>query len=267
MNILLIIIALSAIFGSKIYIKGFHKDYLSKESTTCVNGIFMFFVFYRHISTYMIYQPTKDSLMMTLNHLIGQLIVTTFLFYSGYGIYESIKKRKKDYIKTIPKKRILKVFLQFAIAVISYAILNHFLGHGNNIKDILIALTGWESIGNSNWYILAILLLYLSTYISFSIIDDNNKKAILLNTIITILIMVCIGAFKGPENDYYYNTLLCYPLGMMYSYYKNKINKYFQINNKYIMITSVLLISTIALIKLMKKILYSIVQQVQFLCC
>ena len=37
-------------------------------------------------------------------------MVTTFLFYSGYGIYESIKSKKK-YIDNFFKNRILKLFI------------------------------------------------------------------------------------------------------------------------------------------------------------
>lgn len=38
---------------------------------------------------------------------IGQLMVAPYLFYSGYGIMESLN-RKSDYMRTYPKKRNIK---------------------------------------------------------------------------------------------------------------------------------------------------------------
>ena len=48
------------------------------------------------------------------------LMVTMFLFYSGYGVFESIKKKKEKYINTIPKRRFLKTLINFAIFYIFY---------------------------------------------------------------------------------------------------------------------------------------------------
>lgn len=50
---------------------------LNKEQTTCINGIFVLFVFLSHFGQYE---------TMPWNHLllaIGQLMVAPFLFYSG----------------------------------------------------------------------------------------------------------------------------------------------------------------------------------------
>lgn len=163
-------------------------------------------------------------------------MVTMFMFYSGYGIYESIKKNKKDYIKRIPKKRILITLIHFDVAVLTFAIVNYFTGHQNTFFEILSAMTGWGGIGNSNWYIFAILCLYLGTYISFQLFDKNNKKALIANWAITILTMITIAAFRTKANAYCYNTLLCYPLGMTWSFYKEKINSFLFNNKKYLFV-------------------------------
>ena len=90
MNIYLIALILIILIGIKINIKGFNKEYLSKETTTCIKGIFILIVFYIQLCTYMIYQPENDGIMMFLRNYLGLLMVTMFLFYSGYGVYESI---------------------------------------------------------------------------------------------------------------------------------------------------------------------------------
>lgn len=246
MNLYLVFIIISSLIGIQFFIKNFNKDYLSKENTSCIKGIFILIVFYSHICTYMIVQPEKDGLMFLLKNLLGQLMVTMFLFYSGYGVFESIKKKKEKYINTIPKRRFLKTLINFDIAVLTFVIINLIIGVNLDLKRILLAFIGWTSVGNSNWYIFAILLLYLATYASFKIFDKDNNKAISLNWILTVAIMIIIGVYRGPGNEYCYNTLLCYPLGMTYSLYKGKIEKVLFNNQKYILITIILIVCFIA---------------------
>lgn len=56
------------------------KRALNKEQTTCINGIFVLFVFLSHFGQYET-MPWNNLLLA-----IGQLMVAPFLFYSGYGI-------------------------------------------------------------------------------------------------------------------------------------------------------------------------------------
>lgn len=246
MNLYLLFIIISSLIGIKFFIKDFNKEYLSKENTSCIKGIFILIVFYSHICTYMPIQPEKDGLMLLLRNLLGQLMVTMFLFYSGYGVYESIKKKKDSYVNAIPKRRFLKTLINFDIAVVTFAIINLIMGINYGIKETLLALTGWGCIGNSNWYIFAILILYLATYASFKIFDKDNKKAVILNWILTIATMIIIGVYRGAGLEYCYNTLLCYPLGMTYSLYKDKIEKILFNNQKYIISLVILSICFIA---------------------
>ena len=177
MNLYLVLIIIISLIGIKFFVKDSNKDYLSKENTNCIKGIFILIVFYSHLCTYIPYQHSKDFLMYDLRSFLGQLMVTMFLFYSGYGIYESIKKKKSNYVNNIPIKRILITLLNFDIAVLTFAVVNQLIGNGKTLEEILLALTGWGGIGNSNWYIFAILFLYLSTYISFKIFDNSSASS------------------------------------------------------------------------------------------
>ena len=46
-----------------------------------------------------------DTGYQMLRNYMGQSIVSLFLFYSGYGIYEAIKRKGTAYIKAMPVKR------------------------------------------------------------------------------------------------------------------------------------------------------------------
>ena len=142
-----------------------------------------------------------------------------FLFYSGYGVMESIKKKGAGYVSGIPKHRCLNTLVNFDVAVLSFIMVALLLGTPLTIKQCLLSLTGWDSVGNSNWYIFIIIVCYAITFVSFYERKDYTKGALICFVLIlfTSLLLSC---FKG---EYWYNTMLCYSAGTFFSLFKNKI--------------------------------------------
>lgn len=137
-----------------------NTEYLSKESTTAINGIFVFLVFLCHAIGYVKVDPEIDVQWTTMHSYMGQLVVVPFLFFSGYGIMCSIRKKGDPYVKGMFKKRFLSLLLHFDLAVFLYFLLNIiFLKKDYSLADTLLAFLTWTSIGNSNWYIGAMLFI------------------------------------------------------------------------------------------------------------
>ena len=148
--------------GAKFVKSGeFNSDYMSKDTTGAINGIFVLLVFMCHISGYMKLGGSSDTIWLDLKSWLGQLVVVTFLFYSGYGMMCSIMKKGTPYVKGIFRRRFLSLFAHFDIAVLLFLLMNLALGIKTKTRTTLLAFTTWESIGNSNWYITAVLCLYL----------------------------------------------------------------------------------------------------------
>lgn len=128
-------------------------------------------------------------------------------------------------------------------------------------KTIWLSFIGWESIGNSNWYMFLTFILYIFTLIGFSLFKKNNRNSIIFVTILTILYSVIILKYK-PQ--WWMNTALCFPLGMFYSYYKENIERYLMNNIRYF-ITTIILIGVWAILtyiymyKTSNAIIYSII--------
>lgn len=185
---------------------------LSKEQTTCINGIFVMFVFLSHFGQYE---------TMPWNHLllaIGQLMVAPFLFYSGYGIMEQIKRRGVAYIDGMPRKRILKFYIHFCMALCIYLVLSFLLGKEYSFVRIVLSFTALSSIGNSNWYVFAILAMYSIVYISFKQFKKHSMTSCVLFTILYIVMMDVI-----KDQAWWYNIILCFPAGMILSKYKDRV--------------------------------------------
>ena len=170
-------------------------------------------------------------------------MVTLFLFYSGYGIYESIKS-KKNYINNMPINRIFETWIKFGIAVFFFLLLSYIFNNGFGLKKIILSFVGWDSLGNSNWYIFSIIFMYILTFIAFKIFDKDHKKALIFNLVLSIIYVIIMSYHK---QSYWFNTVLCYNLGLIYSYYKEQINKLLFNNFKYVLLLMVTIISFIAL--------------------
>lgn len=217
-------------------IKEIDNDALTKERTTMVNGIFVGIVLFSHFNSYAISNIAVDKIYY-LFFKIGQLMVTTFLFYSGYGIYESIKN-KKNYMDSFFKKRIVKLFVSVILALVLYMILNIIIGRSYDIKTILLSTIGFTSIGNSNWFIFATFCMYFSILISFKVFKKDNLSALLSCLIFSFGYMVLVMKFVG--NAWWVNTILCFNAGMFFSYFKDNILKF--LKNKYHYILSMFLL-------------------------
>ena len=96
------------------------------------------------------------------------------------------------------------------------------------IRKLILTFLGWDGIGNSNWYIFCILWLYLFTYIAFTVFD-NRKKAVCVVTLQSIIYMGIMNVYK---DSWWWDTTLCYVLGMWYYIYKEKIECFVDENAK-----------------------------------
>lgn len=217
-------LAFLCLFGIKFSFQNGFEDYMSPQKTGAIKGIFVVIVLLSHLRQYIslngsaLNQPYKDFM-----NFFGQLMVVMFLFYSGYGVLLGITK-KDGYVKTIPAKRVLKVLLHFDIAVLLFWLTGNALGKDYSVKRLLLSLIGLEGVGNSIWFIFVIIVLYLITFAAFIFL----KKKVILGTVITTALsfvaLLAIRAWKGSEY-WWYDTIMCYPLGMWYAIAKPQIDK------------------------------------------
>lgn len=199
---------------------------LSISQTTCINGICVIFVFLSHFCQYVDTSllPYFQPYLFLRSHL-GQLIVAPFLFYSGYGIMEQIKKKGNGYVNDIPRKRVIRIWLHFALAVLLFLFVDSVIGEHYSASQIILSFFAWESIGNSNWYIFAILIMYIATYVGFKCCLQKKTSIILVGLLSCIYIVVMHFLKDG---SWWYDTVLCYPAGMALSYEKEKLQRWIE---------------------------------------
>lgn len=220
-------------------------DYLSVDRTNSIKGVFILIVFMSHFHDYVVFTNSLDIAYQSVFNLIGQRMVTLFMLYSGYGVMESIKKKNMPYINKIPVNRVLGVLFRFDIAILIFALVNIIMNKGAfsySVKTLLLSFIGWESIGNSNWYIFAILVAYIATYFGFLIFKDksNYKLSVVMTTLLILVYCAILRYTMLKDSTIWYDTILCYSLGMVISVYKENFTRFF--NKKFIYIISIIII-------------------------
>ena len=219
MNFVLLAVLLVTLWGLRPRKDGTH---LSKEQTCAINGLFVLLVFLRHTVDY-IPMGRWDGIFAHINKELDQLIVVPFLFYSGYGIMRSIQSKGKIYVRSIPKNRIFKVWYHFAIAVGLYWVLSLFLHKNYAPLRVALSFTGWDSIGNSNWYIFATLWMYVFTWLAFTLLPKRQTLAAAVTAALCVSYILVLQDLKGI---WWYDTALVYPAGILYGLYGEKLEKH-----------------------------------------
>ena len=205
----------------------FNTHYLDKKNTAAVNGIFVIMVVFSHYAQYADFGGVYDVPYLALREHLNQMVVATFWFYSGYGMMEAIRKTDGAYVRKLPSK-FWKLLFRFDFAVLMFLILNAFFGTFFPVKTFLLALTAWGTVGNSNWYIFAILAEYILMFAAFSITgrgDTQAKRTAGLFLFLLLTIAFVFVLMKAGRPGYTYNTVIILPLGALYSEYRKPLER------------------------------------------
>ncbi len=203
----------------------FYTDYCSQKNTSTINAIFSILIFLSHCLTYIKMEGVFDQPYLDIRKFLGQIVVVTYLFFSGYGIMESIKKKGTDYVKKMPVNRLFKLWYHFAIVVVMYVIVsNGILKKGYPLKTIILAFTGYATVGNSNWYLFVIFAMYITVIVSFLIFRKNKILAVILASVLSVAFVIVEKKVLDLPSQYY-NTVCCFPAGMIFSLAKPYIDK------------------------------------------
>jgi peptidoglycan/LPS O-acetylase OafA/YrhL len=150
-----------------------------------------------------------------------------FLFYSGYGIYESIKKKGNKYSKSLLTKSLI-LFIKSELIILIFALRNIIYKKEITLKKYILTAFFYSSIGNSNWFAYTIILYYIYAFLSFAFIENKNYNY--LGIIFITIICYLHGYFTY---FYFYKSKVCavdntlsFILGFCYSGIRKYTDKY-----------------------------------------
>lgn len=206
----------------------FNIEYISPDGTLALKGIFVALILLSHGKGYIELGGPYDAPYTAMQNHLNQMVVAMFLFYSGFGMMESIKKKQFAYVGSIATKRFPNLLLNYDLAVLLFFIMDYAIGQPKTIKDLLISLTAWNGIGNSSWYIFAILAMYIAVMIAFlpkRLSESRTLEFVSLVILTGLCIAFVLALKKVGKEGFWYNTVFLFVIGFWYSYLKNVIEK------------------------------------------
>lgn len=232
--IVYVLIILILVFSkSQIRLRGINKEYISKEATYSIKGIFILLIFASHFSSYIpAYTQNIDILYWNIRIYLGQCVVAMFLFYSGYGVMKSAATKGKNYIDVFPEKRIIKTLLIYDFSQVFFFVVQSIFGRKYTLLYYLQSLLAWTSFGNDNWYIFVILILYLMTWLVLLKVKKPLWQTLLICLGSIIFIQVLMHAEKGK---YWYNSLLCFTAGTVWHLMEEKAENFLSRDRNYML--------------------------------
>lgn len=191
--------------------------YLSKEYTNCVRGICAIVVIIHHL-----YQRTglfSEIYIGELLQLSGALAVSVFFFFSGYGLM--LSSQKKNYVKNFFRNKFLPLYCFYVFLIILYSFWTLCIEHTIPLIELVKSFLFGATVVSNGWYLQATFVLYLVYLFSFSVFNDTNMR--ILSVAVSILVYCIFCRFIGL-GAWWYQTIPCVILGMLYCYNKPRID-------------------------------------------
>lgn len=224
------------------------KDALSKKNTDALRGILAMVVLLHHLYEYAGFlEGTPVGLLL---QVIGYLCVALFFFLSGYGLVCSVKSKGQDYIRSLPRKRILPLWCFYLFLIALYVGMNFIrvklMGEpfraGTSLFNPETGTVQWElllqsfffgfgkTVVGNGWYIQVILILYLAFWLVFKLFRSSRGRWIGMTTFTLAYIAVCVVAgifWLEDQPNTVYEAVPCFLLGMLWSSVRPRLLKTF----------------------------------------
>lgn len=186
--------------------KGFQEEYLNKEHTNILRGLFAFCIMAGHISMYWS-AHFAGSPVTAFWMTIGTWGTAVFFFLSGYGLALQNNTRP-NYLHGFLKKRFLKIlFPTIAILLIYYLAVGHFAPIG----DVLSDYPQKNPLNANSWFIWAILYFYFLFWLSGRWTSSRPVSfgLLLLGTGFYVGLLDWVLHFSG----WWFYTCVLFPIG------------------------------------------------------
>ena len=214
---------------------GIEISFFDRESTKEFQGFLAVFIMLHQTVVILRFAGVNIGELMNF-YYYGILAVAFFFFCSGFGLIKRWMS-DKDYIKGFMRRRIFTVLVPFFICNYIYltaALLSNIrIGAHFGFGAVICSFFGIFLVNNQMWFAVEIMLLY----ILFRIVFAKVKKPLTGILIMTgaVLVMMVVGLLAGHSDsqtmsywfkgEWWYNTILMFPLGMFYAYKEESINK------------------------------------------
>lgn len=213
------------LFKAKFFTKGtWNDEVLSLNQTKSILGFCAIGIVFHHLAQktcapWLNQEVIVHGLDFFLN--LGHLFVALFFFYSGFGLFKSLKS-KENYLKGFLGKHLTPIIILYLLINCEF----YYVG---------------KVFSPYTWYINAIVILYVLFYCSFRFVKNDLASICLVALGILIYSFVCNWLVLG---GWWYNTAFLFLIGIIFAKNEEKFILFFKNNFLLCVIFSVLTFAT-----------------------
>lgn len=200
------------------------QNFLNKTYTDSIKGLAMLSIVIGHIVQMLI--PSNFLFYKQLLFFLCQIniiFVGCFFFFSGYGNYLSVKKIDSIQGKLLKIfRKIYRIYFVFGGALILYILLYSLFHSGYsfvNISNFFYFISTITIPGLTMWYLKVQVFLYLLFMISVLFFKYSD----LISFVFVVISIILAIFFKIPP--LWWQTILCFPLGIFVAHHLSLFKK------------------------------------------
>ena len=163
--------------------KEWQDNPFSLETSKAVQGFAAVCIILHHLSQEL---AEKAGVLGDFEDL-GVLFVGVFFFFSGYGLYTSLKT-KENYLKGFLKKRLTTILIPFFTCNSLFVASICFEGAKLSPVETLTLLSGWYLLNSHMWYVVEIAILYLAFFAIYRLIKNRTAATVVMGIFVALMI-------------------------------------------------------------------------------
>ena len=183
------------------YIKNFDNK-ISLYDSYVLKGISIILIISQHIG---------QAFNVRIVNPLGPIGVFIFLFLSAYGVTSSyLNKGTEGYFR----RKFIKVYLPYVIAVILFCCINIFYFHISFNSDFVSFITLTKLPQGSYWFLILLFYWYVAFWILIKLKVLQAKLSILFPLLLIFSLAICIAT---NFSRVYVWQILSFPLGILFA--------------------------------------------------
>lgn len=204
---------------------------ITKSANNLLKILFEAMVLIHHLSIF------SGFLGNTVTGILGPVGVCGFLFCSGYGVGENYKVKGFDFSKKLLLKKVPHFY--FVIIITNAFYLIAYLINGNSFESVfsavgavlnLHAISGVPRLSHWLYFINDLMIYYIMFFLASYLFRKRENtllpSAIFILTLQTVIIVILTIINEKTGNSMSLRGCILFPLGLLTSYYNNKIVKF-----------------------------------------
>lgn len=227
--ILAVALVLILLIGAKVNKKlDWQAEPLSLDTSKCIQGFAAVAIIFHHMTQDL--GPAAQPL--TFLYECGVLFVGIFFFFSGYGLYTSLKT-KPDYLKGFLKKRFVTILVPFYVCNFIFVTAACIGGARFEGKEIFYVLSGWTLLNTHMWYIVEIAILYIAFFVLYRLVKNRTVATVIMSAFVLGMMYFSLQLAHGEDyschywfqGEWWYNASFLFVIGIIVSKHADVLRK------------------------------------------